>query len=939
LSGKRNQGKIISTNLRAYYQSLLVVFAMKKINLEPKGKDIKMIEKDKPVSEAGEEKSFVKGLSFNDFEPLADGNPAVVDVRNGKIVRMRPLHYDSQYDLKKFNPWQMEARGQTFEPCTKVLIPPFCLAYKKRVYSPNRILYPLKRVDWDPDGERNTENRGKSRYVRISWDEAAEIIAGELKRIKEKYGPEAVLSQSDGHGEVKHIHTAHGSANKLLALLGGYTLQIRNPDSWEGWTWGAKHTWGVEGVGQMQPAANVIPDIAQNSELLLFWGCDPETTPWGFNGQLASRLCYWFTELGIKCLYICPELNYGAAIHADKWIPIKPGTDAALQLAIAYVWMTEGTYDKEYVATHTYGYEKFEAYVLGKEDGVPKTPEWAAVKTGISSGTIKALAREWASRRTAVVHGNGGPGIRSAYATENGRLEVLLLAMQGLGKPGAHQAKIIEWGLFLPGGSPMPGAEIIPQSLKFSYNILELRTGRATAAERKGGARSELEKLTTPAPINPTQFIPKDLIHDAILKPPISWYGCSTFVGTIEDQFVKYTYPAEGCSEVHMIWTDSPCWITCWNDSNAFIKALRSPKIEFILAQHPWLENDCLFADIILPVNTKFEEQDITIDIQSGQFHTVLHGGKCIEPLGESKSDYEAVCMIAEKLGLLEKYTGGKTVEEWIKLSFENSGLQDRITYEELEKKGYYVIPINPDWKKYPAGMREFHDDPDNHPLKTLSGKIEFYAQNLAKHFPDDQERPPVPHWIEKGESHDERLSSERAAKYPLLMMSNHGRWRVHAQCDDISWTREAPTCKVKGSDGYNYEPLWLNPADASARGIESGDVVRVYNERGAVLGGAYVTERMMPGVVYMDHGARYDPVVPGELDRGGAINTITPHNTTSKNATGMVVSSFLVEVERADLEELRKKYPEAFKRPYHADAGLRFNAWVKDSDGRSQTG
>jgi trimethylamine-N-oxide reductase (cytochrome c) len=273
---------------------------------------------------------------------------------------------------------------------------------------------------------------------------------------------------------------------------------------------------------------------------------------------------------------------------------------------------------------------------------------------------------------------------------------------------------------------------------------------------------------------------------------------------------------------------------------------------------------------------------------------------------------------------LLEQYTGGKSVEEWIKLSFENSGIQGMISYEELKEKGYFVVPTDPEWEKKPAGLKEFYDDPDNNPLKTPSGKIEFYSQNLAKYFPDDRERPPVPHWIEKGESHDERLSSARAEKYPLLIMSNHGRWRVHAQCDDITWTREIQTCKVKGPDGYKYEPLWISPVDAARRHIKSGDVVKVYNERGTVLGGAYVTERMMPGVVYMDHGARYDPIVPGELDRGGAINTITPHNTTSKNATGMVVSSFLVEVKKANLEELRSKYPEAFARPYHADAGLR---------------
>ena len=873
--------------------------------------------------------SYVKGLGLNDFGASCS-SPSVIDVEDGKMLRIRPLKYDWHYNRQDIHSWQIEARGRSFDPGMKVLIPPFYLAYKKRVYSKNRVLYPLKRIDWDPAGERNTGNRGKSGYVRISWDEAVEIIANELKRIKETYGMEAVLSQSDGHGEGKAIHTAHGSANKLLALLGGYTLQMRNMDSWEGWAWGAKHVWDMEGIGQMGPAGNVLPDIAQNSELLLFWGCDPETTPWGFNGQMASRLCYWFTELGIKSVYICPDLNYGAAIHADKWIPILPGTDAALQLAISYVWITEGIYDKEYVATHTYGYEKFEEYVLGKEDGVPKTPEWASSKCGIPEWTIKALAREWALKVTSIVHGNGGPGIRSAYATENGRLEALLLAMQGLGKRGVHQAKMIEYALsalWFDGRSPIPAGMITPQMLRHAYTVLEVKSNRATLSDTPGSGRTELERIFTPAPINPKQFIPKNLIHEAILNPPITWFGNSTFPGRLEDQFVKYTYPAPGCSEIHMIWTDSPCWITCWNDGNSYIKALRSPKIEFILAQHPWLENDCLFADIILPVSTKFEEQDISMDMDD-QYYTVIYEGKCIDSLGESKSDYEIVCMIAEKMGLLQEYTGGKTVDELLKLYFENSGIQDRITFEDFKRKGYYVIPVDPDWKSKPVGMKEFYEDPDNHPLKTPSGKIEFYSQNLVKYFPDDYERPPVPHWIEKGESHDERLSSERSKKYSLLLISNHGHWRVHAQCDDIPWTREIPTCKVTGPDGYLYEPLWINPKDAIKRGINFGDIVKIYNERGAVLGGVFVTERVMPGVVSMDHGARYDPIVPGELDRGGAINTITPHNTTSRNVTGMVVSSFLVEVEKVttdQMEEWRKKYPEAFNKEYDAATGLVF--------------
>jgi anaerobic selenocysteine-containing dehydrogenase len=880
-------------------------------------------------------KSFVKGLSLADFG--VDGNSSMVDVAGGKIIRIRPLHYDWRYDKAAFNPWKIKAHDKVLEPYLKTLIPPFSLAYKKRVYSPNRILYPLKRMDWDPKGKRNTANRGQSEYVRISWEEAVELIAAELTRIKNQYGPEAVLSQSDGHGEGKGVHVAHGSANKLLALLGGYTLQMRNPDSWEGWAWGAKHAWGMEPVGELGPTTNVIQDISENSEMLLFWGCDPETTPWGFNGQMASRLCYWFKDLGIKCIYICPDLNYGAAVHADKWIPIRPNTDAALQLAIAYTWIKEKTYDQAYVINHTVGFDKFREYVSGQEDGTPKSPEWAAPITGIPALTIKALARVWAQKRTSIAHGNGGPGMRSAYATEQARLEVTLLAMQGLGKPGRHPVKMLEWGiagLWDPNGSPMPMAKVFPQLLNPAYMVTKVGGVQALDNTLLPPVRRKLEEIMTPVPIQPTQIIPKNLIHEAILNPPISWYGNTTFPGNVEDQFVKHVYPAEGCSEVHMIWTDSPCWITCWNDTNSFIKALRSPKIEFVLAQHPWLENDCMMADIILPVSTKFEEQDITSDIESGQYHTLINGDKCIEPLGESKSDYEIVCLIARKMGLLEKYTGGKTAEEWNRLRFEHSGIKPFISYREFKKKGYFVIPTEDETisKKRPVGLQPFCEDPQKHPLKTPSGKIEIYSQRLAQHFPDDKERPPMPHWIEKGPNHDERINGARASKYPLVMVSNHGRWRVHAQCDDLPWTREIDTCKVTGPDGYKYEPLWLNPQDAAARGINHGDIVKVFNERGAVLGGAYVTQRILPGAVYMDHGARYDPIIPGELDRGGAINTITPHNLTSRNATGMVVSSFLVQVEYANIDELRRRYPQAFARSYHSAAGLRMERILEKS-------
>jgi anaerobic selenocysteine-containing dehydrogenase len=870
------------------------------------------------------------------------GPPTLVDVADGRITRIRPLPFDLSYDPRDFNPWRIQARGTTFEPPMRAPVGPIGLAYKKRVYSKNRVRYPLKRVDWDPAGApdstgpggRNPQNRGTSGYTRISWDEAAELVASELKRVGAGYGPEAVLSQADMHGETKFLSPGHGCANRLLSLLGGYTIQMRNMDSWEGQTWGAKHVWGCEPVGEMMPAANVYRDIAQNAEMLLFWGCDPETTPHPIQGMLASRLCYWLSEAGLKSIYVCPDLNYGAAVHADKWIPILPNTDAALHLAVAHVWLAEGTYDREYLSTHAYGFDKFADYVLGVSDGIPKTPAWAAPKCGVPEWTIKALAREWARRTTSLIHGNGGPGIRGPYATEPARLEAMLLGMQGLGRPGAHQAKMIEWWIWRE-WFPLPYKGVVsPQFVQFAEVVRPAGSMDPTelCPPMYRGDHPELCGLTRLEAQPPLQSIPKCLIHDALLHPPISWWGMRQFLEPVRDQFTPHTYPAPGCSEVHMIWTDTPCWITCWNDSNQYIRALQQPAIECIVAQHPWLENDCLLADIVLPATTRFEAIDFGGDVGSGTFTSVFVEDHCIDPVGESLCDFDIVARIADKLGLLEEYTRGKTMEEKQRLSFEASGVEGLISWEELKEKQYFVIPCDPRVEEVPPGLREFADDPAGSPLTTPTGLLEYSSSALEEHFPDDPERPPVPAWVERGESHDERLSGSRAAAYPLLCMSNHPRWRMHAQGDDITWTREVPTMKVKGSDGYLYEPVWLNPAEATSRGIATGDIVKVYNERGTVLGGAYVTERLMPRVAYMDHGARWDPIIPGVLDRGGAINTICPHKVTSKRATGMVVSGFLVEVAKVTDEEMagwRRDYPAAFARRYDPATGVSLSGWL----------
>lgn len=860
-----------------------------------------------------QDKTILKNLCFSGFGTGAD--IAAVDIKDGKVARIRPLHYDSQYKPEDLNYWKIEARGKTFEPGFKSFLPPLSLSYKKRAHSPNRVPSPLKRVDWEPGGDlgkTNPQNRGISGYQPISWDEATDMIASEIDRVHQKYGKYAILAQGDGHGETKLASGAHGCQTMLLDHLGGYTMQSRQPDSWEGWYWGAKHVWGMDPVGQQTLQNNVVKDIAENGDAVLFWGCDFETTPWGWGGQMPSRIGYFFTEVGVKSIFVSPDLNYAGAVHNDKWIPVLPNTDAALQLAIAHVWISEGLYDEEYVATHVDGFDWLKYHVLGGDDGIEKTPAWAAEKCGVPSYTIKALARYWAKSAVSIAHCNGGGYIRSCYAHEPARLEVCLLGMQGIGKPGAQQFKMIEWNLMgSDSTSALPPGEFVPRphAAYHGYNLMPT-----------------------------TSFIPKTLIHKAITNggdKPLDWYGHVLCAMPRKDQFDCFSFPPEGCDGLHMIWSDCPCWQTCWNGGHEFQDALRSPNIECFVVQHPWMENDTLFADIILPVRTIWECHDLAYDMYCGQFMTLIYEEQAIEPVGSALSDYEAVGEVARALERLDsekyadiyqKYTKGKTIDQDIQNGYENCGIDaEKYPFADFKERKFHLVPTREGWEEVPPGLRMFYEDPESYPLTTPTGKLEFYSTALAEKWPDDKIRGPYPKWIEEGDGHQERIHSKRAKEYPYLLVSNHPRWRVHAQLDDIPWLREIPTCKVKGPDGYLYEPIWVNPLDAGKLGLKDGDIAKLYNERGAVLGGVIVSERIMPGALYQDHGARVDSIVSGMggLDRGGANNLICPSATTSKNAVGEVTNGFLVGIEKVDVFELAKQYPEAFARDYQPAVGL----------------
>jgi len=819
---------------------------------------------------------------------VADGSgPLTVHVKDGRIVRVRPL----QIQPGELKTWKLNIGGKVLEPIQKPTVSPMALASRRRVYSPLRIRYPMKRVDFDPSSkDRKTQNRGKGEFVRITWDEALDIVAGELKRVNERYGPSAVFYDYPSHYQHgAQVHDSHytNQPRVLCLAFGGCTTMSPNADSWEGWYYGAPLVWGhMAGPGMglgMPDTSDTLEETLKYTKLVVYWSRDPDAQTFGFNRQDWIKALQWIKEFGIKTIYVTPDLNWGAGLHADRWIPIRPGTDTALAAAIAYVWIAENLYDKNYVETHTVGFDKWVEYITGKEDGVPKTPEWAEKICGVDARVTKALAREWASEPT-MLGISMGAACRLPFGHEWPRMMIALQAMQGYGKPGVG---------FWDGAGGEP----------FNY-----QAGGPPCSEVRGNL-AYIAKNEPPNKVK--QRIWRLYRADAVLNPPIKWRGLALeglrvqpggaappsgdYVAHLVDE---HTYPLPGYSEIHLWYKIGTNQLATWCQGNKLNKAYQSSKIEFIVMIDYWYGGEARFADVLLPSNTVFERNDI-----SGWLTwfmapaTGVYNKKAIEPLWESKGDLFIDEELSKRLGVGEQFSEGNTEDDWIHKFFDITCLPKfNISYDEWKKKGYFPVPFPEKYESHPAG-RAFHEDPEKNKFDTPSGsgKIDFYSTFVDKYFPGDKERPPVPHYITSWEE-------KYAKKYPLLVDSPHPRWRIHTQYDDVSWIRELPGHKVKGPDGYYYEALWMHPNDAEARGIKDGGIVMAYNDRAKVLFGAYVNERMMPGVVRAPDGALYDPVEPGNpesIDKGGVVNLLCSDQGLSKNANGMPPNAFRVQVEK----------------------------------------
>jgi len=674
-------------------------------------------------------------------------------------------------------------------------------AYRQRVYHPDRLKYPLRRV-----GER-----GEGRFERISWDEATDVAASELKRIKETYGNSSILLLAGGGNQ----GLLHGPwpVGRMLLEFGGFTRFWGIP-SYEGPLFASMATYGTIRTGNTR-------DDLLNSRMVIMWGWNPANTIWD---PETSLMMARVKEKGIKIVAIDPRYTDSAATFAHQWIPIRPGTDAAMLIAMAYVIITENIHDRAFIEKYTVGFDQYKDYVLGREDNIPKTPRWAEDITTVPAEVIVNLAREYATRKPAALIAGWGPA-RAAMGEQYSRAANVLTAITG--------------NIGINGG--------------YAAGFMRAYSSRDTSG--KGGGNNPVEKGASPRKYslhklrggtNPSSArIHTSKIYDAILR------GCAG------------GYPAD----IKMAYVVASNFINQQQNTLRGVEAFQS--LEFIVVHEQFMTPTAKFGDIVLPVNTFMERNDIAPPWLGSPYYIYLN--QAVDSLHESKSDLEICREISAKLGL-SKASADIPEDDILRVIAATRG--DIADYDALKRNGVLKIRL----PEPIVAFREQIEDPKNNPFPTLSGKIEIYCDHLAEM--NQPLMPPIPKYIGHSESYNAPLS----AKYPLQLLTTHHKTRANSTWYNVPWMQEIEPHSV-----------WINSVDADARGIQDGDLVDVFNDRGRIRIPAKVTERIMPGVVNVSQGAWYQPDENG-VDIGGCANVLTNDDHSPGGAFHM--NSALVEVE-----------------------------------------
>lgn len=713
-------------------------------------------------------------------------------------------------------------------------------SYRLRLYSQERLLHPMIRVG----------ARGEGKFRRASWDEALGLIADRMQYVKYNYGPTAILDQSYAGASWSVFHKSDqisGLVARFLGIFGCRTTSWSVP-SYQGTVFSSTMTFGTTEDGNED-------DAFAYSKLIIMWGWNPTYTFHGGNTFYYMRLA---KQRGCKFVLVDPQYTDAAAAYDAWWIPIRPNTDAAMMAGMAYHIFVNNWQDQLFINRFTQGVdqgtmpmwarggESFKDYIMGFSDGVPKTPEWAAEICGISAEDIKKLAKMYALTKPAALKASWAPG-RNAWGDQYNRMAAALQSITGnIGKLGGSSEGIGK-------GYHVEGSALPMDKWSMGEYAAAIKSDR--------------------------------------------WAHCVLNYPNVQREEIGLWPKFDGTDgripNIRAIFWQGSNWFNQLTNINKEIEAIK--RLDLVVCMDATITPSGLFADVLLPSATHFERHDVGLPWYKGHYY--IHRPKVIEPMGESKTDWQIFTELAYRLGFGPVFNP-KANRDYF---FYNDAVDEAYLSEWWNTK---VIPhhhVDMSWEEFKArGVYKFilpephvafkENVEQGKPWSTPSGKIEIFATQLAT-VPDFRKTqfgyyiPPIPKWIEPFEW----LGSTKAQKHPFHMITPHPRWRTHTIFNNISWLRET----------YDQE-ITINAADAKQKGIKTGDTIEVWNDRGKIVLPAYVTERCKPGVVVVHEGVWMDLDENG-IDRAGNPDFLTLDEPAPSGA--FAYNTILVDFKKSDLE------------------------------------
>ncbi len=721
------------------------------------------------------------------------------------------------------------------------------------IYSPSRVRYPMVRLDWLKKHKYSADTRGNNRFIRVTWDEALDLFYRELERVQKEYGPWALHAGQTGWNQTGAFNNCTAHMQRAVGMHGNFITKVGDYSTGAGQTIMPY----VLGSTEVYAQGTSWSEILENSDNIVLWANDPvKNLQVGWNCETHESFKYLeqlkekVAKGEINVLSVDPVKNKTQRYLENDHLYINPMTDVAFMLAVAHVLYNEALYDKKFIDTYCLGFEEFIEYVQGKtKDNVEKTPEWAAAICGVNADKIREFARMLVNGRTQILM--GWCIQRQEHGEQPYWAAAVVAAMVGqIGLPGGgisyghHYSSIgvPSTGFAGPGGFPRN----LDQGMKPKWDNNDFN----------GYSRT----------------IPVARWIDALLEPgkDINYNG-----GTVKLPDFKMMV-ISGCNPWHH-----------HQDRNRMKKAFK--KLQTVVTiEFAWTAT-CRFSDIVLPACTQWERNDIDVyGSYSSRGLVAMH--RLVDPLFQSKPDFQIMSELTQRFGRREEYTRGMSEMEWIESLYNdckksNEGKFEMPEFNEFWEKSVLDFGEGKPWVRH----ADFREDPELNPLGTPSGFIEITSRKIGRYGYEHCQEHPM--WFEKSERSHGGPGSD---KFPFWLQSCHPDKRLHSQMCESEEFRA--TYAVQGR-----EPVYINPVDAKAKGIKDGDLVRVFNNRGQLLAGAVVTDSYPSGVIRIEEGAWYGPLneKEGAICTYGDPNTLTQDIGTSELAQATSANTCIVDFEK----------------------------------------